>query len=165
MDEEFRRFAEDVVPQLLRVARRITGDVDQAEDLVQESLLRVALSWSRVQRKGGFEDPDRYAVVTLVNCWRSWQRRAWRRLERSTSDLQSYPTTPTTDTAASDELAWLLGELPPRQRAILVLRFYLDYSERQTADALGCSVGTVKSQTSRGLERLRSLMASMEKRP
>jgi RNA polymerase sigma-70 factor (sigma-E family) len=138
---------------LLRTAWMLTGNRHQAEDLVQATLERVWPRWQRVVREG---DPDRYVRRVLVNTYASWWQRKWRG-ERPTSELP--------DVAARDDgyvradladaLRRLLPTLPPRQRAVLVLRYYDDLSEAATAQVLGCSVGTVKSQTSKALARLR----------
>lgn len=138
---------------LLRTARMLTGDKETAEDLVQATLARVWPHWQRVARDG---DPDAYVRRALVNTYSSWWRRKWRG-EMPTS--QPPETTALTDQFAqadlSDALRRLLPSLPPRQRAVLVLRYYDDLTEAATAEALGCSVGTVKSQTSKALARLR----------
>jgi RNA polymerase sigma-70 factor (sigma-E family) len=138
---------------LLGTARMLTGDEHTAEDLVQAALERVWPRWESVVRSG---DPDAYVRKVLVNTYASWWRRKWRG-ERATSVLPE--TTTTTDEFAQADLAdairRLLPTLPPRQRAVLVLRYYDDLTETATADALGCSVGTVKSQTSKALARLR----------
>ena len=137
---------------LLRTARMLTGDEHTAEDLVQAALERVWPRWETVVRAG---DPDAYVRKVLVNTYASWWRRKWR-CERSTSVL---PEITTDDEFAQADLAdairRLLPTLPPRQRAVIVLRYYDDLTEAATADALGCSLGTVKSQTSKALARLR----------
>jgi RNA polymerase sigma-70 factor (sigma-E family) len=138
---------------LLRTARMLTGDEQMAEDLVQTTLERVWPHWQRVARD---RDPDAYVRRVMVNTYSSWWRRKWRG-ERPTSDLPEI-TTPDDDFARADladALRRLLPTLTPRQRAVLVLRYYEDLTETATADVLGCSVGTVKSQTSKALARLR----------
>jgi RNA polymerase sigma-70 factor (sigma-E family) len=138
---------------LLRTARMLTGDEQMAEDLVQTTLERVWPHWQRVARD---RDPDAYVRRVMVNTYSSWWRRKWRG-EQPTSDLPEI--TPADDDYARADLAdairRLLPTLPPRQRAVLVLRYYDDLTETSTADALGCSIGTVKSQTSKALARLR----------
>ena len=137
---------------LLRTARMLTGNQHTAEDLVQAALERVWPRWSRVVRDG---DPDAYVRRVLVNTYSTWWRRKWR---------SETPTSQLPDVAAPDEFAdadladalrRLLPTLTPRQKAVVVLRFYEDLSEAATAEVLGCSVGTVKSQTSKALARLR----------
>ena len=131
----------------------LTGDEQMAEDLVQTTLERVWPHWQRVARD---RDPDAYVRRVMVNTYSSWWRRKWRG-ERPTSDLPEI-TTPDDDFARADladALRRLLPTLTPRQRAVLVLRYYEDLTETATADVLGCSVGTVKGQTSKALARLR----------
>lgn len=138
---------------LLRTARMLTGNQHTAEDLVQATLERVWPRWSRIARDG---DPDAYIRRVLVNTYSTWWRRKWRG-EAPTAEL---PDVAGPDAYAeadlADALRRLLPTLTPRQKAVVVLRFYEDLSEAATADALGCSVGTVKSQTSKALARLRS---------
>jgi RNA polymerase sigma-70 factor (sigma-E family) len=137
---------------LLRTARMLTGNQHTAEDLVQATLERVWPRWSRVVRDG---EPDAYVRRVLVNTYSTWWRRKWRG-ETPTSEL---PDVAAPDAFAeadlADALRRLLPALTPRQKAVVVLRFYEDLSEAATAEALGCSVGTVKSQTSKALARLR----------
>ncbi len=138
---------------LLRSARMLTGDEQLAEDLVQTTLERVWPHWQRVSRD---RDPDAYVRKVMVNTYASWWRRKWRG-EQPTLELPEI-TTADDDYARADladALRRLLPALPPRQRAVLVLRYYDDLTETATADALGCSVGTVKSQASKALARLR----------
>jgi RNA polymerase sigma-70 factor (sigma-E family) len=139
---------------LLRTARMLTGNQHTAEDLVQAALERVWPRWSRIVRDG---DPDAYVRRVLVNTYSTWWRRKWR---------SETPTSKLPDVAAPDEFAdadladalrRLLPTLTPRQKAVVVLRFYEDLSEAATAEVLGCSVGTVKSQTSKALARLRTM--------
>jgi RNA polymerase sigma-70 factor (sigma-E family) len=138
---------------LLRTARMLTGDEQTAEDLVQTTLERV---WPHWQRVASDRDPDAYVRKVMVNTYSSWWRRKWRG-EQPTSDLPEI-TTADDDYAhadLADALRRLLPTLTPRQRAVLVLRYYEDLTETATAEVLGCSVGTVKSQTSKALARLR----------
>ena len=139
---------------LLRTARMLTGNQHTAEALVQATLERVWPRWSRIVRDG---DPDAYVRRVLINTYSTWWRRKWR-AESPTSEL---PEVAAPDAFAeadlADALRRLLPTLTPRQKAVVVLRFYDDLSEAATAEALGCSVGTVKSQTSKALARLRSM--------
>ncbi len=139
---------------LLRTARMLTGNQHTAEDLVQATLERVWPRWSRIARDG---DPDAYVRRVLVNTYASWWRRKWR-AETPASELPDVPLPdPYGEADLADALRRLLPTLTPRQKAVVVLRFYDDLSEAATAEALGCSVGTVKSQTSKALARLRLL--------
>ena len=152
-DEEFAEFVHAVWPGLYRTAYLMLGDHQLAEDLVQTSLAKTYVSWRKVK------DPaaaPAYARVVLANTAASWfRRRGWRN-ERATevlpdSGVDHDPSTRTTLVAA-------LATLAPRQRAVVVLRYYDDLSVREVAHALDVSEGTVKSQTSDALARLRDLL-------
>ncbi len=133
----------------LRAAYLMTRDWALAEDLLQATLTRVWLSWSRI------DDPDAYLWRTMTHTYASWWRRKWRG-EVPTDELPPGPLTPGADEQIGETDLWdALGRLPRRQRAVLVLRFFLDLSEAQTAAAMACAPGTVKSQTSKALAKLR----------
>ena len=148
---EFDRFVADNGNGLLRTAYLMVGDLHEAEDLVQETLFKVASKWPRVSR---MENPVAYTRRILVN--QALHGSAKR--SRNRAELKARAAPDTADTAAHldirDELFEALAALPPRQRAALVLRYFLDLPEAEVAAALGCSLGTVKSSTSRGLKRL-----------
>ncbi len=142
---------------LSRTALLLTGDRLAAEDLLQEALTRTAERWSRVTAQG---DPTAYIKQIMLNDVRS----AWRRRRRTSE----HPVSSVPDDAAAEvdfttrvdtgaHLLPALRQLAPRQRAVLYLRFYEDRSEAETARLLGCSTGTVKSQTHDALARLRSV--------
>ena len=161
-DAAFERYVAVRQHALLRTAVLLTGDVHMAEDLLQTSLSRLYLSWHRVQRE---EAMDAYVRRIMVNQHTSWWRRAWRHRETVTDPddlVQAQRTGRPVDVEVVERAAlWRLVQmLPPRQRAAVVLRFYEDLSEAQTAEVLGCSVGTVKASTSRALARLRPLLAA-----
>lgn len=147
--ESFSRWAGDRQFALLRTAVLLTGDHHRAEDLLQEALTKVALRWRRLHDG----HPDAYARQVMVRDNISWWRK--HRLEVvSDPDDRAIASSE----AASDRqlmLARALASLTPHQRAVIVLRFYDDLTERQTADALGVALGTVKSQTHLALRRLR----------
>jgi RNA polymerase sigma-70 factor (sigma-E family) len=139
----------------MRTAYRLTGNQHDAEDLVQASLLKVVPHWARLAG-----DPEAYVRRTLVTSNVSrWRRRRWREV---TTD--AVPDRATAHAATDERLALqdALAELAPRQRAVVVLRYYEDLTERQTADALGIAVGTVKSQARDALARLRELLPGVE---
>ena len=155
----FDGFVHANLEDLVRVAHIITWDEAEAEDLVQECLIRVARRWPKVR---GMEHPVGYARRVLVNLALDDRPRRSRR-----SDELRHTAPALTDEraeAALDvqgvraELVDALGQLPQHQRTVLGLRYFLDLSEAQTADLLGCSTGTVKSAASRGLARLRELV-------
>jgi RNA polymerase sigma-70 factor (sigma-E family) len=134
---------------LLRAATLVSGDPHLAEDLVQEALVKLAVRWERV----GPGEPEAYVRRVLYRDLVSWRRRF--RRER----LGEVPDVAASVPRGDDRLVLqaALARLTPKQRAVLVLRFYEDLSVHQTADLLGVSPGTVKSQTSAALARLRAL--------
>lgn len=141
---------------LLRFAHVLCGNGHLAEDLVQEVLARAHRRWERIER---MEAPEAYVRRAIVREFLSWRRRR-ASTEAVVAEVPDRPSGPDTaqELAARDEMWTLLAGLPRVQRAVLVLRFYEDLSEADTALVLGCSVGTVKSQTARGLDRLRVAM-------
>jgi len=153
--EEFARWASQRQLALLRTAVLICGDHHRAEDLVQEALTQVALRWRKL-RDG---HPDAYARRVIVNGNVSWWRRHRREVVSSEPDEPAQ--VPAAVHAGEDHsdrriaLHTALAALTPRQRAVIVLRYYEDLGERETAEVLGVSVGTVKSQTHMALRRLR----------
>jgi RNA polymerase sigma-70 factor (sigma-E family) len=148
-------------PALLRLAWLLTADSDAAQDLVQEALARAVGRWDRIA-DGAHEA---YLRTTIRSVWvDGWRRRrgAWLDVVPDLPDDPAAGTRPgpgdtADDTASRLTLEDALARLTPRQRAVLVLRFYEDLGEAATAQALGCSTGTVKSQTSHALARLRVL--------
>lgn len=137
---------------LLRMAWLLTGDWHLAEDLVQTALLRCYPRWSRISR----DNPDAYVRRAMVTVHASWWRRRWRG-ETPTADLPDRPgighDVDVMDLRCS--VAAALASLPLRQRMTVVLRYFADMTEAQTAEAMGCTVGTVKSQTVKALDSLR----------
>ena len=149
--DNFDRFVADNANALVRTAYLIVGDLHDAEDLVQETLFKVATKWPRVRH---MDSSLGYARRILVNM----ALRGGSKRSRNRAELSATAPAETASDAAfldiHDELFDALAALPPRQRAALVLRYFLDLSEADAAAALGCSLGTVKSSTSRGLKRL-----------
>lgn len=152
-DGEFTEFVHASWASLYRTAYLMLGDRAEAEDLVQTTLAKTYASWSKVRDVGAAPG---YARTVLVNTAASWFRKKSWRNERPTANLPDRAQ----ETDLSDRPAVIdaLAQLPPRQRAVIVLRYYEDLSVAQTASALGCSEGTVKSQTSDALNRLRGLL-------
>jgi RNA polymerase sigma-70 factor (sigma-E family) len=147
---------------LVRAAFLLTGDRHLAEDLAQTALARVSVRWDAIVRRG---DPEAYVRKTMVRTAIGWHRRRWHG-ERPTSPMPEVALgDPTAAVDGRERLRVALLCLTPRQRAVVVLRFYEDLSEADTALTLGCSVGAVKSQTSKALSRLRSLLAASPSRP
>ena len=161
-DEQFREFMRGRWPAMVRLAYGLTGDLGHAEDVAQAAFARAYASWSRVARTG---NPEAYVRRIVINENNSRFRR--RRVAESLVDAVPEPSGPrSADTADAlgDSAALLkaLRKLGPRQRAVIVLRFWMDMSEAETAAALDCSVGTVKSQASRALAALRGSAELME---
>jgi RNA polymerase sigma-70 factor (sigma-E family) len=149
----FTDFADAHAGGLFRTAYLVLGDHQLAQDLVQESLVKTYVAWPRIRDHGKAEAYARRTIVTTAISWR--RRRSFH--ERPLETLpETAATDPTDGVDARDALWHRLASLPPRQRAAIVLRFYEDLSESQTAELMGCSVGTVKSQVSTGLARLRT---------
>ena len=135
---------------LLRTAYLLTGDHGLAEDLLQTALAKCWFAWGRIDGP-----PEPYVRRTLVTTYATWWRRKWRG-ERPSGSLPDRPDPSGTATVEDRDALWrALGTLPRRQRAVVVLRYYEDLSEADTAVALGISTGTVKTLASRGLARLR----------
>ena len=158
----FEEFVAGSSAHLFTLARLLTGGHQaEAEDLLQGAYERTYRHWKRVCQR---EDPERYVRQILVNA--SVDR--WRRLRRRPEGPMRFPggEPPVADRAAEiadrDLLLRGLAALPVQQRAVLVLRYFEDLTEAQTAEALACSVGTVKSQASRALARLRQLTGERE---
>lgn len=152
---EFDDFVAASSTRLLRTAFALTGDLTAAEDLVQDTFERLYVAWPRV------DDPRAYAHRSLINhSHNRWRSRA-RRPESALTDAHDHPSPDGTDHSDDrDAVVRAIAALPARQRAVIVLRFLEDLSEADTAHALSCSVGTVKSQTSRALARLREVVGA-----
>jgi len=143
----FTEWAAGAQRRLLRSAYLLTGDLHRAQDLVQEALVKVALRWPRL-RHG---NPTAYARTIIVRDNISWWRRNREVPGPERTDLATVSSDPVTALVVQRSLA----RLTPRQRAVLVLRHFDDLSERETAEALGIAVGTVKSTNAEALARLR----------
>ena len=151
MEDEFRELYVARAAALRRTAFLLCGDWHQAEDIVQVSFAKLYAAWRRVDR------PEPYLRQVLVRCWVDETRRPHRR-ERPWAELPDRPAPLPSSTEDRELLKAALMRVPPRQRACLVLRFFDDLSVAETARLLGCTEGTVKSQTSRGLDALRAAM-------
>jgi RNA polymerase sigma-70 factor (sigma-E family) len=161
-EEDFRAFVASRSSALLSLAHVLTGNPRDAEDLVQTALAATALAWRRLRRK---DNPEGYVRRTIVRSHLNVVRRKpWR--ERPTAELpERVDPEPVADAVDDRDAMWqLLATLPPRQRAVLVLRYYEDLPEADIADVLGCSRGTVKSQAAKALARLREAYTTQETR-
>jgi RNA polymerase sigma-70 factor (sigma-E family) len=142
----------------LRVAVLLTGDWHTAEDLVQASLAKLYRAWPRLDTATG---PDAYLRRIMINTHRSWWRTRWRR-ETPAAELPDQPAAvgadPADRHAAGDQVRRALATLPRQQRTVLVLRYFEDLPEAEVARLLGCSPGTVKTHTHRGLRALRTAL-------
>jgi RNA polymerase sigma-70 factor (sigma-E family) len=158
-DEEFRDFMRGRWPAMVRLAYGLTGDQGHAEDVAQAAFARAYASWSRVARTG---DPDAYVrkIVINENLSRFRKRRVAEDLVGAVPEGPGQA--PADVPGDSEALLRALRKLGPRQRAVIVLRYWMDMSEAETAAALNCSVGTVKSQASRALATLRGSAELME---
>lgn len=140
---------------LLRTAYLLTGSHDDAEDLVQVALVKAVPHWGKIA-----DHPEPYVRTILARESVSrWRRRRWREL---TTDQLPDRQGPADDHVGRLDLREALARLAPRQRAVIVLRYFDDLTERQTAEALGIGVGTVKSQTRDALARLRQLVPDLD---
>ena len=148
---DFAAYVEERSPRLLRTAYLLCRDWALAEDLLQTALVKVWRAWRRVSG-----DPDPYVYRVLVNTHASWWRRRWR--SEIPTDSPPELADPVDATQVADDRSAILaalGRLTDRQRAVLILRYFEDLTEQQVAKILGCSVGTVKSQSSKALAKLR----------
>ncbi|HEX4092832.1 MAG TPA: SigE family RNA polymerase sigma factor [Trebonia sp.] len=158
-DEQFREFMRGRWPAMVRLAYGLTGDLGHAEDVAQGAFARAYASWDRVARTG---DPDAYVRRIVINENNSRFRKR-RVAEHLVDVVPERPGQAAADPLSDSEaLLRALRGLGPRQRAVIVLRFWMDMSEAETAAALNCSVGTVKSQASRALAALRGSAELME---
>jgi RNA polymerase sigma-70 factor (sigma-E family) len=153
-EADFTAYVHARQESLLRFAFLVTADPEAAKDLVQSALTKAYLRWDRISSLGA---PDAYLRRIIVNEHTSWWRAAWRHREVTSTPLVEVSTHPSSEQSPRDAELWAhIVALSPMQRAIVVLRFYEDLTEAQTADVLGCSVGTVKTHSSRAMERLRT---------
>ena len=152
-DEEFAAYMQARQASLLRTAYLLTGDRHTAEDLVQTALAKLYLSWDKVQQRDSI---DGYVRRILVNENNSLWRRGWKKREYASDDLpDAGHVTEEYDEGRRAAVWAVVQTLPRKARAVVVLRYYEQLSEAETAETLGISVGTVKSQASRALATLR----------
>jgi RNA polymerase sigma-70 factor (sigma-E family) len=149
--EDFEEFVVAALPSLLRFGVVLTGSRDRADDLVQAALVKTMRRWRDIDRSHPAAYVRRVMVTTQVSWWRAGRR------ESTLPD--SFEAVAQGDAEASyddqDQLARALATLPPRQRAVIVLRYYSGLSEAEIAEVLGCAPGTVKSQAAKALRTLR----------
>ncbi|MEU1009745.1 SigE family RNA polymerase sigma factor [Streptomyces sp. NPDC005890] len=158
-NEEFQSFVVGRWPRLVRTAFLLTGERHAAEDLVQSTLEQVYAAWRRV---GAADDPEAYVRRVMINAHARRHRRRLREFLAPKDDsglVREVADTGDRIAQADDRSALLkaLAQLPPRQREAVVLRYWEDLTETQTAEAMGCSVGTVKSNAAKGIAKLRAV--------
>lgn len=158
--EDYREYVTARMETLRRTAYLLCGNWHTADDLTSVALVKLLRHWNRVSR---MDNPDAYVRQVLLRSWLDEKRRPWRR-EAAWAEVPDRSVSSGADgTADRMALEALLAELPPRRRAVLVLRYFCDLSVEETARELGCTEGTVKSQTARALktlqERLRPVAA------
>ena len=152
-DVAFEEFFRATWPRLFRTTYAVAGDRVLAEDALQTAFAKAYTSWHRVQAA---DHPEAYVRRMAVNEVLSVLRRPWFRAERSTEAPEPKPLPSGEDRAVDRDAVWrAVCSLPPRQRAVVVLRYYEDLSEAEIADVLGCTRGTVKSTASNALAKLR----------
>jgi RNA polymerase sigma-70 factor (sigma-E family) len=160
-EDRFREFARNQAQPLRRGAYLLCGDWHLADDLVQTTLIKLHGAWPRINRT---DNPVSYARRTLLRCWLDERRRPWRRAERGAAavpddaDAGADPVIAAQHGDLRVELFAGLSRIAPRQRAVLVLRFFEGLSVAEAAEALRCSEGTVKSQTARGLAAMKAVL-------
>ncbi|MCZ0208985.1 SigE family RNA polymerase sigma factor [Streptomyces achromogenes] len=163
-DEEFQSFMVGRWPRLMRTAFLLTGEQHAAEDLVQSTLEQVYTAWRRV---GSADDPEAYVRRVMINVHARKHRRRLREFLAPKDDsglVREVADTGDRIAQADDRSALLkaLAQLPARQREAVVLRYWEDLTETQAAEAMGCSVGTVKSSAAKGIAKLRAIPALAE---
>lgn len=156
LDEEYVEYVRARLPVLRRTAYQLTGDAHRGDDLVQQTLTKLYVKWRRAREA---DNLDAYARTILVRVFLDERRLLWSRVRL----VDALPESPTATDGAAEDRALVraaLARVPPRQRAVLVLRFLDDLPVDEVARILGCSPGTVKSQTSYGLATLRRLLGT-----
>jgi RNA polymerase sigma-70 factor (sigma-E family) len=149
---EFSAYFEARGPALRSTAFVLCGDWHRAEDILQATFLKLYVIWPRLSRR---EELDAFARRVMFRIFLRENRRLWRSREQVSGELPEHAGPPDSDVAQRVAVRAALAGVPPKQRAALVLRYWSDLSVEDSATALGCSPGTVKSQTARGLVALR----------
>ena len=155
-ENAYREYVTARMDVMRRTAYLLCRDWHTADDLVSITIGKLYRHWSRVGKEVSI---DAYVRKALLRTWLDEKRRPWRRREQVTEEVPELASPAEFAVVSRAQLLDLLDELPPRRRAAVVLRLYLDLSVEETAEILGCSVGTVKSQTARGLDTLRAKAA------
>ncbi|MDH6465973.1 RNA polymerase sigma-70 factor (sigma-E family) [Micromonospora sp. A200] len=157
LEQEYVEYVTSRLPALRRIACHLTGDAHRGDDLVQSAVTRLYVGWRRAREA---DNVDAYVRTVLVRVFLDEKRRLWSRVRLVDTTPEPAPA-PTGDAVEDRELLHAaLAQVPPRQRAVLVLRFLHDRPVDEVAATLGCTAGTVKSQTSHGLASLRRLLGT-----
>ena len=154
-DAEYLAYVHGRTTGLRRTAYLLCGDEHQADDLVQETITKLYVRWSRIS---GLENPDSYVHTMLVRIFLDEKRRGWWKVRLGIPPDRPAPLPPPHGVEERTVLRAALSQVPPRQQAVLVLRFLCDQPVAEVARILGCSEGTVKSQTAHGLTALRRIL-------
>lgn len=168
LEEQFREFARTQAPGLRRFAYLLCADWHLAEDLVQAAMIKMYRAWPRIRDR---RTVGQYARKTLVRCWLDERRRPWRRGEHHATEVPDIADPSADPNEHTDRISQrsvvlrAMTELAPKQRAVLVLRYFDDLSISDTAAVMKCSEGNVKSQSARGLANLREVLARMQSTP
>lgn len=153
--DDYENFARAQLPRLLRYATMLTGEREQAADLVQDVLVKVYRRWSRISDA---DHPDRYVLRMITNGYLSWRRSRSARVIAAGDDLpeELRPDDFASDHALRDDMWQRLARLPRRQRAVVVLRYYEQLADAEIADLLGCAQATVRAHAHKALTTLRN---------
>ncbi|MFC7342455.1 SigE family RNA polymerase sigma factor [Saccharopolyspora griseoalba] len=156
-EDDFAEFVRVALPGLMRYGHALTGNPHDAADLVQTVLEKVGARWNRIS--SDCQDPTAYVRKAMANAHIS----RWRRTRKETllAEFPDVPSVPQQDRLENEPVWEALRELPPRQRAVVVLRYYEGLSEVEIADTLGVSCGTVKSQASKAMASLRKRLGAL----
>jgi RNA polymerase sigma-70 factor (sigma-E family) len=152
-EDTYREYVTSRMEVMRRTAYLLCRDWHTADDIVSITITKLYRHWSRI---GATHSLDAYVRKALLRTWLDEKRRPWHRREQVTEELPELPSVAEFAVVSRAQLLDMLDGLPPKRRAAVVLRLYLDLSVEETAEILGCSVGTVKSQTARGLDTLRA---------
>ncbi|WP_245667961.1 SigE family RNA polymerase sigma factor [Actinomadura macra] len=160
-EREYVEYVTGALPGFRRIAHLLCRDPHRADDIVQTALTRLYVHWRRARAA---DDIDRYVRAILVRSFLSERRLAWARVRLTGApvDTPGLAPVPEADVETRAVVRAALARVPRRQRAVLVLRFLCDLPVAEVAEILGCSEGTVKSQTAHGLARLRALMGGQD---
>lgn len=155
--EGYREYVAARLDMMRRTAYLLCGDWHTADDLVSTALVKLFRHWRRLST---MDNPDAYVRRVLLRSWLDERRRPWRREQADLLPDRASGLSEADGVADRLTILALLAELPPRRRAVLVLRYFCDLSVEETAAELGCSTGTVKSQTAKAIETLRTRLVA-----